>query len=154
MEVIKIKRSSITIIILLLIIIIACTIKSYPTSIDELYGDTLSIHATEMDIGHASTINAPMITKVITNNENINRAINYLSSFKFLEITSNSFKKFSNLESYQLTIKDNKGDLLNICIRGNKYLFITDKNENVTTYMLINDTFNLYYFESLYACGK
>lgn len=154
-EVIKIKRSSFAIIFLVLIIITACIIKSYPTSMKELYGNTLEINEeAEMNVGHAPTINDPMIYKVITNNENIKGAINYLSSLEFLKIPSGSFKKFSNLEAYQLTIKDNNDELINICIRGNKYMFITDRNEDVTAYALIDDTFNLYYFESLYNCGK
>ena len=155
MEVIEIKRSSFAILFLVLIIITACIIKSYPTSMKELYGNTLEItDGAEINIGHAPTINDPMIYKGITNNENIKGAIDYLSSLKFLKVPSSSFKKFSNLEAYQLTIKDNNGELLNVCIRGNKHLFITDKNENVTAYVLLDDTFNLYYFESLYACGK
>lgn len=152
---IKIKRNGLALIALILIILVASFIKAYPTNLEEIYGANIEITSSvAMDIGHAPSINEPMLYKTVSNTQNIEGAINYLSNYKFILIPSFSFKKFSSLEAYQLNLRNDNGELLNACIRGNKYLFISDESGNVKAYKTLSKDFDLNYFESLYKCGS
>lgn len=149
-----ITRNKLALSILIIITVISAFIKLYPTNLNEIYGSHSLEHYTKMKIGHSNSINEPTTYKTIYDFKNINGALDYLSSFKLGEIENFSFKKYASLESYQIMITNDKKEIFSAAIRGNKYIFFNFPNGDIKCYKILNDTFDMDYFDSLYNTGS
>lgn len=94
-----------------------------------------------------------MIYKEVTNTKNIDMFIESIKDFKIGKVPDNSFKKFSELEAFQIIITQNDKELLSLCIRGNKYISITEPDGSVSIYKVLNKSIDTDYLMSLYNSG-
>ena len=147
-----IKNNKIALLILLIIIFIGNFINFYPTKLTEVY-NTSALYTDKnckISLGYASSINSPMIYRDCLNQKDIKNFIHSLDSYSLGFVPYSSFKKFADLECYQITITNDKSEtLFSACIRGNDYIFITS-NDSTEAYETLFSSFNLGKLKKLY----